>query len=442
MGDKTNFNKEEYEQLRSLLKETKSLFDLYVETFMNDLNALSINPSIREFMVTKTMEEIEAMSGEDLSAVYTKYTVEDKKEHVASINDSKILQDMVAIKKSVDIIEEMRAKMEEIDTECQNFVVAYRKYLQSDEYREEKQRVKDELKEKIAVETDPYKKSKLTEQLDVMESSDTLSFIFDDFIKDKNNIKNFTDIFFNDKKSEYIIERLNGKLKRFNLPTGFYKEFLYLEERYLDEMYHPFNNVFVFYVIRFISFADPSSKRDQMFIYSILTNLTNLFYNTFESDERRDEFLTIVKAFLFMFMEHYEEFVEQNITHPTHPVRLEREKEHDALVRAKMIKRITESGALFDETVSDDILRDYCKALDTIDENGYNITVTGANIEDTMTLYYAILEEELGNNLMSESDAELLGDDTEPLSIAEIEAVVMEECCDQVDEVTATEFAE
>lgn len=442
MGDKSSFNKDEYNQLRTLLKETKSLFDFYVESFMNDLNALNINSTIRDFMVSKTTDEIEAMNELELSEVYTKYTVEDKKEHVASINDSKILQDMLSIKKSVDLIEEMREKITEIEVECQNFVSEYRKYLQSDEYREERQKVKEELKEKIAAEPDAYKKSKLEEQLYIMESTDNLSFIFEDFNKDKDQIKHFTDIFFDDKKSSYIIERLNGKLKRFNLPAGFYKEFLYLEERYLDEMYHPFNNTFVFYVVRFIAFSDPSSKKDQVFIHSILTNLTNLFYNTFENDDRREEFLKIVRAFLFMFMEHYEEFVKENITHPKHPVRLEREKEQEALIRAKMIERITESGALFDETVSDDILRDYCKALDTIDENGYNITVTGVNIEDTMTLYYDILEEELGNKLMSETDAELLGDSTEPLSIAEIEAAVMEECCDQVDEVTATEFAE
>ena len=64
--------------------------------------------------------------------------------------------------------------------------------------------------------------------------------------------------------------------------------------------------------------------------------MLNLVYNRFYSEDVREIFLSTIRTFLDQFEDVREIFDEKNILHPNHPYRIQKEKEREANLRAKL----------------------------------------------------------------------------------------------------------
>ena len=72
--------------------------------------------------------------------------------------------------------------------------------------------------------------------------------------------------------------------------------------------------------------------------------MLNLVYNRFYSEEVKETFLNTIRSFLDEFMEDSEMFNEKNILHPGHPYRIQKKKEKDAALRARIYEQLTIKG--------------------------------------------------------------------------------------------------
>ena len=72
--------------------------------------------------------------------------------------------------------------------------------------------------------------------------------------------------------------------------------------------------------------------------------MLNLIYNRFYSEEVKETFLNTIRSFLDEFMDDTEIFNEKNILHPGHPYRIQKKKEKDAALRARIYEQLTIKG--------------------------------------------------------------------------------------------------
>lgn len=217
------------------------------------------------------------------------------------------------------------------------------KYFHSKEFKEKRMKTLSELQKSAEAEEDSAQKRNALKKLEMIRNSDTLNFLFSRFNEFKEKeIESIAYGFLNGKKFEYIWKKYETNAKRLNILPDTIKRFYNMEETFLHESYHPFNNLFLFIVIRFIAYMDAYNKRDVLYANSLIVKCDHLVYHRFDSTEEEEEFKYVMKTILNNFMtDHYIDlFTKENTTYPLHPVRIAKDEKENQIIFERFMETL------------------------------------------------------------------------------------------------------
>lgn len=299
-------------------------------------------------------EQIGEFTPEVLMSIYRKFTM--KKNDIPLSYDEKVAAiktDLLHLWDSADAYFNMITAKNEIDKELQNAISDYNSYLSSDEVKKREEEQLKELQEKAELEEDPIKKAAYKKKLDIIESSRTFDFIYErmESLQSKE-IDNIITAFFDKRRSNYIIDRYSKRIKKLGLNSEIYKNLLDIESLFLGEEYYPFNNLFLFIMLRFIAYADVYSDKDSLYCQSILINVSKLKYHKFESDSDKQLMIALIRKVDDYFMDYKDIFIEKNITNPLSEYRINAEKERTEKSIQNLKEFMSEYELEYDENSS------------------------------------------------------------------------------------------
>ena len=131
-------------------------------------------------------------------------------------------------------------------------------YLQLVEMEEQKNI---EILEKVAAEeTDPEKKAKMQESIDMYYNRKYLKFLSEPM--DEKDIDRLVKAFSDPKKIEYWLNRTRDKLGQIKVSSKIILEISQFEKRFLPEKYHKCSNILLLYFMKTTVYADMSNTKD------------------------------------------------------------------------------------------------------------------------------------------------------------------------------------
>lgn len=377
-AEKSSFNPNEYKLILDMIKEMESQYEMLKQFTESTIRSnYNLNPSIIYALVGYLKEDIENMSLEECKNLLTKYGSEENTENIIKACNDENQDELNVVKSIIKEIKEgqltlMNAKFEadQIKAESEEIVQDYMNYLSSPKVQEYRLKKLSLMKEAAEKEEDPVKKREMIEMINAIESTQTYSFIYSRFKEyGPKELANITEKFFNDSQGSYIINKFRTKISKFGFNENLYKYFFNIEENFLDEKYHPYNNLFLFIVMRFIAYADPYNKIDKMQVQAIYSAMANLIYHRFEREEKEAEFIKFIESILNLFIDagYTEKYFEENITNPNHEARITADKKREADRKIALINKMDElniSG--YDVNATADELQKYMN--DKLDE--------------------------------------------------------------------------
>jgi hypothetical protein len=350
-------------------KELLSMSSIDIDNIRNEADAqIIIENSLDGSLEERRNEALEYMS--KLHESYNNDSEWSHKEFVEYIRDV-----FTKIKEAVDEIDEFEKEKTRIQDEAKSASKNWFEYITSPEYKEKKLKNINDMKVEMENENDPAKKRKLSKLIEQMEFSESLSFLFSRF---ENNptaeSMSVKDSYFDSQKSKIIMNKFIKRIVGFGYNSNIYKRFFNLEEMFLPDEYSDLNNIFLFYVMRFVSHADVYNDRDKMYVSSLLIKIYNLIYHKYDDNKYEDEFIDVIRKIDDYFMPYIDEFREKNITSPNHPIRKKRDEEYNQKIRVMLIANLQNNGIDVDTNLSTEELRKMFddvmnKKHDSIDES-------------------------------------------------------------------------
>lgn len=348
------------EQLDFNYSMKKNILDILIAYSDNDINNMNI-------------EEIESVIGRystvdnNSDKLYNEYLDSEKEIHgndetyIYKNKEDYLKEILFDIKKMAISLLQSKRDADGIKKETQSAMDEYFKKYSSTELVEKKLNKINEYKEKLKTETDAEQRYRMKEKVKIMENSLTFDFLFKPFEtnldKEVNSIKRS---FFDSSSSKYIINKYERKIIKFGFNNNIYKNFFNIEEMFLPEEYHVFNNLFLFIYMRFISKADPYREDHKKYVESLTSSLSNLIYHRYSSTEQEEEFINIIKRILDYFQEYKDYFNEFNTTHPKHTMRIEADAKHEEKRKEMLVTRMNELKITgYDINSSADQLQEY-----------------------------------------------------------------------------------
>lgn len=267
---------------------------------------------------------------------YSKYDIEfDKTYESSKISLLRgVLQNVL---ENMDEVTKTYKEVEDLKEQAKDSMDEYVRYLTSNEHLKKNQENIETLKKKASEMEDGKERKELEKKIEYLQASMDLSFITKRIESlGEKEIKMIRDGFFNSQQGAYVIKRFNDKIKKLGYNQNIHSSLLNIEETFLEEKYHVYNNLFLFHLMRYIGHIDVNKQEDRIYASTLIAYTGNLIYHKFTSKELEEKFLNIIRSFLDNFADDYDTFDKKNVLHPNHPVRLEKKKKRDDEVK-KMI---------------------------------------------------------------------------------------------------------
>ena len=343
-------NQNEIKSIVMLLNEAKESAKMQRELITSDLESYGMDPAKLEELVKSQTDDFK-LTDEKVEEYYEAVKLENADDAIETFqkNDEETVLDgkRAWIEYGINSINDMISSeedLEELEEEANGEIKSYTDYICSEAYDNHRKKNIETWKSMIERETNPAKIAKLKKSIYIVENRYTLEFMFERLHNEKTSAKEhqaLIDSFFNNTRSNYMMERFDEKCKQFGFSQDLYRYLLDIEERYLEEKYHVFNNFFLFSAMRFIGHCGYEEINEAK---EVIQCMLNLVYNRFYSEEVKETFLNTIRSFLDEFMEDSEMFNEKNILHPGHPYRIQKKKEKDAALRARIYEQLTIKG--------------------------------------------------------------------------------------------------
>ena len=366
------FNPNEFKSIMDMIKSMDEQLK-YLKDMSEGLvrNNYRLNTSILDDILKYDKKELEVMDLDVIREFLIKYSTSDEvTEEIKSLNEKELRDEIKEIKNSSLVLLSAKTEADKLKEESNTIFSEYMNYVTSDKAREIKKKNLENMKQSLELEKDNTKKAKMEDMIRTIESSLNYDFLYDRFkALGKDEVENIKVAFFNNRRGSYIMDKFYAKMKMFGFKQDLYTYFLNIEETFLDEKYHPFNNLFLFIYARMIAYSDPYNKKDVMFVNAINSGLASLIYHKFESTEQELNFKGIIMGIDDYFMEYRDYFVENNTTYEKHPERIHYESsKEDALKKFYIDKLHSLDINDFDENLSS-------KELKSIYEEKFNTLV-------------------------------------------------------------------
>ena len=360
--EKVSMTPNDYSVIRDMIKEMESWNKmLQDETHSILKNSYGLTNFAIVGIIPFTDEKIESMTMDDIKNFIEKY----RDHNVDNLPELETIEDGIKFMKEVKELQmnlySADQETNKLKEESKDILNEYLNYLSSPEVVEARRNRLNNMKALAEAETDVVKKARLMDMINSMEQTDTMEFIFkrfnDDVVKESKSV---LEAFFDERRGSYVIDRYKKKINKFGFEADLYKYFFNIEENFLPEKYHAFNNLFLFYYMRFIAYADPYNKTDKLFVQTLTSSLANTIYHKFNSTIEEQKFLNIIERFEEYFIDKYDYFMENNTTRPGHPVREQANAKYEADRKARLIAKMNEMNITgYDENMTSRELQEY-----------------------------------------------------------------------------------
>lgn len=365
----------DYRVVLDLIKEMQSQYQTLKEFSEQRIKAdYGLNSDVLMDILSLTKEDIDQISLEEGKDFLSKHMEEPElldtliKENQITGPDEDNYTEVGALRHILQDIKEdsmnlfsTEQEMKKLRNDSSDILNEYFTYLSSKEAQQQRMKRLKRMKEAAEKESNEVEKKKIMKMISAMEASYDLSFLFTRFEKlGKKEISSIKEAYFDKNKGSYIIDKYKTKIKNFGFEPKLYHYFFNIEENFLEEEYHIYNNLFLFIYMRMVAYNDPYDKTEKMYIQSLTSNLANLIYHRFDSTENEKNFLEIIKKVLNHFEEYRDYFKEYNTTQPTHPARIEAMRKHETKRKEMLIEKMTQLKITgFDEEASANELQEY-----------------------------------------------------------------------------------
>lgn len=320
------------QSIREIMKMARESYNTSLNQTASLMEAsYKIAPSFLTDAAKWSTEDFDTMTDEEIQKIYDEYFVGSEESKLLQVED--IRKDLKACKGLSNSAYEMKKSFKEVQDLYNESVDEDWKRRNSKEYRDATLKRISEWKAEIE-KMDPVKDARvirdMRQKIEFMESTITLDFITERIKHVEREKTTIMRQFFSEREGSYSLDRCKSKSPKFGFDKDWYKFFFNLEENFLPEEYHAFNNLFLFNVMRFIGYQDPYNQKDRGMVQAIISSLTGLVYHKFADTEMENVIISLIKDYDSYFEDQREKFMNDNTTRPNHPVRLEQSKKADA----------------------------------------------------------------------------------------------------------------
>ena len=320
------------QSIREIMKMARESYNTSLNQTASLMEAsYKIAPSFLTDAAKWSTEDFDTMTDEEIQKIYDEYFVGSEESKLLQVED--IRKDLKACKGLSNSAYEMKKSFKEVQDLYNESVDEDWKRRNSKEYRDATLKRISDWKAEIE-KMDPVKDARvirdMRQKIEFMESTITLDFITDRIKHVEREKTTIMRQFFSEREGSYSLDRCKSKSPKFGFDKDWYKFFFNLEENFLPEEYHAFNNLFLFNVMRFIGYQDPYNQKDRGMVQAIISSLTGLVYHKFADAEMENVIISLIKDYDSYFEDQREKFMSDNTTRPNHPVRLEQSKKADA----------------------------------------------------------------------------------------------------------------
>lgn len=248
-----------------------------------------------------SVEDVENLTFDEVKEIFN-VDGEDKDMNVKVSDDNadlKFKKDyLIFAKKSADTMTRFDEELEKIEAEMEE----NRKELDRviSEFGNMSNLIRAKLVDKINTAEDDHKKDlyeRLLYAFDCAMTFDNVKKFYSAFRK-----RQVVGDYKNDKTSNYIARRYKRVLEAYGIRFDLTK-FGNLEKLYLPEEYHKRPNIFLFSIIKMVSSwnIEDVDRVNGLFLTQFNTNIQNLFYNKFDSEETKANFIKNIIEVIDMF---------------------------------------------------------------------------------------------------------------------------------------------
>ena len=217
---------------------------------------------------------------------------------------------------ALDTLKDLYDQYNEIINDTKKALDDYSEYISSPEFKKKENEAMDNLKKKLDETTDESDKKKLQKRIDAINNAETLSFMLDRVNSiGQKEVDRITDLFFDSRQYKSILDRFINKTRKMGFKDGWYKKMVDLETTFLPDKYYPFNNLFMFHIIRTVIHCDIDNPVDSMYARSIISRVLRLIYNKYSDKDERDAVVNLIMEFEDKFMDKKELFDNRNTSY-------------------------------------------------------------------------------------------------------------------------------
>lgn len=217
---------------------------------------------------------------------------------------------------ALDTLKDLYDQYNEIINDTKKALDDYSEYISSPEFKKKENEAMDNLRKKLDETTDESDKKKLQKRIDAINNAETLSFMLDRVNSiGQKEVDRITDLFFDSREYNSILARFINKTRKMGFKDGWYKKLVDLETTFLPDKYHPFNNLFMFHIIRTVIHCDIDNPVDSMYARSIISRVLRLIYNKYSDKDERDAVINLIMEFEDKFMDKKELFDNRNTSY-------------------------------------------------------------------------------------------------------------------------------
>lgn len=356
MAEINEKNLNDYKQIRDLVvMMTKELDDLK-NTYASSLYATTGAPFTKEvfdIVLPYTLDYIKTdMEPSKMKEVIGPFEIINggAPSVVDSSSDDRIRETMVTIKSLSLVILKLENELASIKADASNVMNEYITYLSTNQLLKDKEEKLKLLRDANDVEIDDNAKRVNDRTITILENQISYKFLTEriDEFGYKEKVK-LMDKFFDANKGHTVVTKFKNKAKQFGYNPEIFSYFLNIEENFLPEEYHPFNNFFLSGYMNFVGFCSIDINADKIYLATITSAIASLIYHSFPTPEDETKFIEFIKSYLDRFKddpEHGAEIVDRfkmdNRSYSKHPDRIKADKMSADIKRNTVFKRLEE----------------------------------------------------------------------------------------------------
>ena len=370
------FNKEDKAYVESVVDMVKEMETTIknIETSISDClaNTYGVKFDIINKAIALDKDSIDSLTDDEMKNIISEYVTDE----TIAPSDREGRIDLLKFAKDAAItFFKAKVDCDDIKGNVKNMIDTYIESLSRAGLNGSMDKTLADLADRYKNETDPDKKAAIGKEFDTAKDAISLSLLINRFTKyGKKEVENAVDSFFKHDKASYIMNKYKTNVTKFGFNSDIFKFFFNIEENFLPEEYHCYNNFFLYLSMRAIAFADSYRKEDKLFVTSLITHLSDLVYHRFKSLEDEKIFIGFICSIEDTFTDYEEVFKESNTSYKENPVRKEEEKKIYDIKLNRIRKKLQDALIKYSDDASyDELAKQYDDFIkDTVNKETAN----------------------------------------------------------------------